>query len=243
MLKKFATFALVALIQPSAAFAENIASSPQTIKPFEATYSILHKHKQVGEGTRKLEVMPDGTIKYSYHTDIDWLIFSDTRTETSYLTVKKNKVLPSHYVYEREGTGTDKEFEWEYDLAQNSAKNLITNVKMNVNYPENIQDKLSYHFQHRLNMIENPSQDHYVYPVIGTSGSIKSYVYQYDGEEELMLPYGLIKTIRLKREVIDKKRVTYAWFAPELNYLLVKLFQIKGGVEQFEAQLVSHKSL
>ena len=54
-----------------------------------------------------------------------------------------------------------------------------------------------------------------------------------------MLPYGLVKAIRLKREVVDKKRVTYAWFAPELNYLLVKLYQVKGGVEQFEAQLTS----
>ena len=54
-----------------------------------------------------------------------------------------------------------------------------------------------------------------------------------------MLPYGLIKTIRLKREVIEKKRITYAWFAPELNYLLVKLYQTKAGVEQFEAQLTA----
>ena len=54
-----------------------------------------------------------------------------------------------------------------------------------------------------------------------------------------MLPYGLVKTIRLKREVVEKKRVTYAWFAPELNYLLVKLNQTKGDVEQFEAQLKS----
>ena len=88
-------------------------------------------------------------------------------------------------------------------------------------------------------MIENANQEHFVYPVIKTSGTIKNYVYQYDGEEELMLPYGLVKTIRLKREVIEKKRVTYAWFAPELNYLLVKLNQTKGDVEQFEAQLKS----
>jgi len=37
--------------------------------------------------------------------------------------------------------------------------------------------------------------------------------------------------------VVEKKRITYAWFAPELNYLLVKLYQTKAGVEQFEAQL------
>ena len=39
--------------------------------------------------------------------------------------------------------------------------------------------------------------------------------------------------------VKEKERVTYAWFAPELNYLLVKLYQVKAGTEQFEAQLSS----
>ena len=54
-----------------------------------------------------------------------------------------------------------------------------------------------------------------------------------------MLPYGLVNTIRLKREGIEKHKGTYAWFAPELNYLLVKIQQIKSGVEQFEAQLTT----
>ena len=52
-----------------------------------------------------------------------------------------------------------------------------------------------------------------------------------------MLPYGLVKALKYKREVAEKERVTYAWFAPELDYLLVRLYQIKEGVDQFEAQL------
>ena len=73
--------------------------------------------------------------------------------------------------------------------------------------------------------------------MISTRGSIKNYQYLYDGEEELILPFGLVKTIRLKREIVEKKRITYVWFAPELNYLMVKLYQVKAGAEQFEAQL------
>ncbi|TWX52782.1 DUF3108 domain-containing protein [Colwellia hornerae] len=75
--------------------------------------------------------------------------------------------------------------------------------------------------------------------MISHTGKIKNYVYQYDGQDELMLPFGMIKAVRLKREVIEKKKVTYAWFAPELNYLLVKIQQIKSDVEQFDAQLTS----
>ncbi len=207
------------------------------IKPFTATYSVLHKSKKVGNGIRKLTYLTDGTIQYSYETDISWLIFSDTRKETSTVKLKNNTVIPLHYEYTREGTGRDKHYVWEFDASNNTATDLKNDRTVKVDFSQPLQDTLSYHLQHRIKMIEHPEQRQFVYPVIKTSGKIKNYVYQYDGEEELMLPYGLIKTIRLKREIIEKKRVTYAWFAPELNYLLVKLYQVKSGAEQFEAQL------
>ncbi|WP_448213393.1 DUF3108 domain-containing protein [Colwellia sp. MEBiC06753] len=218
---------------------EKNATTSAVIKPFTATYSILHKSKPVGTGTRTFEYLPDGKGKYSYSTDIEWLIFSDKRSETSIFYLDDGKVTPYHYIFEREGTGKDKYYEWQYDIENNIAKDIDRKRTKKVNFPVNIQDKLSYHFQNRLHLIAHPKQEHFVYPVISTSGSIKNTVYQYDGEEDLMLPYGVVKTIRLKREVIDKERITYAWFAPELNYLLVKLYQIKGNVEQFEAQLTA----
>jgi hypothetical protein len=209
------------------------------IPAFNAQYTILRSNKAVGEATRKLSYLNDGLAKYSYQTEIEWLIFSDSRAETSIVKLEGYKVTPTSYEYKREGTGSDKYYKWRYDTANNSAINEKKQQTKNIDFPENIQDSLSYHLQLRLNMITNPEQEHFVYPVIKTSGSIKNYVYQYDGEEELMLPYGLVKTIRLKREVVEKKRITYAWFAPELDYLLVKLYQIKADVEQFEVQLKS----
>lgn len=213
------------------------SSFTSSVKPFKAEYNIIHKSKKVGTGIRQLQKLNNNTYKYSYTTDIEWLIFSDIRSEDSIVHVDNNYVTPTHYHYMRAGTGKDKSDEWTYNLANNTAHDVEENETISVKYPKNIQDKLSYHLQLRINLINNPTQKHFVYPVIKTSGHIGNYVYQYDGEEELMLPYGLIKTIKLKREVVEKERVTYAWFAPELDYLLVKLHQVKGGVEQFEAQL------
>ena len=223
--------------------ASETTSNTPTISPFSAKYSVLHKSKPVGEGVRKLELMADGKAKYSYRTEIEWLIFDDIREETSILDWQNNSVVPLEYTYVREGTGKDKFYQWTYDVANGKATNKKEDTTIHVEYPTQIQDKLSYHFKHRLNMIANPKQEKYTYPVIGTSGSIKDYEYQYDGEEEIMLPYGIVKTIRLKREIAEKKRVTYAWFAPELNYLMVKLYQKKGDVEQFEAQLKEYTLL
>ena len=209
------------------------------VPAFNANYTILRSAKAVGKASRKLNYLDNGMAQYSYRTDIEWLIFSDTREETSIVKLEGNKVTPTSYVYKREGTGRDKYYEWSYDTTNNTATDEKKNKTKNIEFPDNIQDSLSYHLQHRLNLISKPEQKQFVYPVIKSSGSLKNYVYQYDGEEEVMLPYGLVKTVKFKREVIEKKRITYAWFAPELDYLLVKLHQIKGDVEQFEAQLDS----
>lgn len=208
-----------------------------SVKPFTAEYTIIHKSKPVGKGVRQLQKINNDTYKYSYTTDIEWLIFSDIRTEESVVRINDNEITPTHYAFTRAGTGRDKSSEWTFDIAKNTAHDVNDNKTISVDFPKNIQDKLSYHLQHRLNLLKNSDQKHFVYPVIKTSGKISNYVYEYDGEEEVMLPYGLVKAIKLKREVVEKKRVTYAWFAPELDYLLVKLYQTKGDVEQFEAQL------
>ncbi len=222
--------------------ATHLKSNHHVIAPFTATYSIIHKSDPVGSGVRQLKYLSDNTAEYSYHSDIKWLIFSDQRQEHSIVQfdqLQPNKIIPTQYTYSREGTGRDKKYHWLFDINNHSAKDLTRKKDHTIDFPENIQDKLSYHLQHRLGLIANPEQKSFSYPVISTSGNIKNYNYEYDGEEELMLPYGLVKTVRFKREVTEKKRITYAWFAPELNYLLVKLYQMKSGVEQLEAQLTA----
>ncbi len=234
---------LLLLCLPFSLFANNtlLNTSPentQTLIPaFTANYTLLHKGDPVGSAIRELSYLNHNQAIYHYETEVEWLVFSDNRSETSKISLKNQQVTPQHYVYIREGTGRDKSYEWSYNLAEKTAKDIKKNRQITLYATEGLQDKLSYHLQHRLNLIKNPKQKRFVYSVISTSGTIKDYAYQYDGEEELMLPYGLVKTIRLKREIVEKKRVTYAWFAPELNYLLVKLYQIKSGAEQFEAQL------
>jgi len=211
-----------------------------TIPAFTANYSVLHKSDPIGSAVRTLSYLADGTLNYHYQTDVEWLIFSQTRTETSIVSVENSVVIPQLYSYKREGTGKDKYYKWQFNAQENTAQDLGRKRKVTpLDFSNNLQDKLSYHLQHRLNLIADATQKQYTYPVVSTSGSIKDYTYQYDDEEELMLPYGLVKTIRFKREVKAKERVTYAWFAPELNYLLVKLYQTKKGTEQFEAQLSS----
>lgn len=207
------------------------------IPPYRATYTLLHKSDPVGTAIRQLSYLDDNKIKYHYETEISWLIFSDKRSETAIIKIENKQVIPLSYDYQREGTGRDKYYQWQYDLAGKTATDVKNNKKITLDFTDGLLDKLSYHLQNRIDLINSPEQKRFIYPVISTRGSVKNYQYLYDGKEELMLPFGLVKTIRLKREIVEKKRVTYVWFAPELNYLMVKLYQVKAGAEQFEAQL------
>ncbi len=229
----------IATIQnlPTETSSQQKPSLVKIIPAYKATYTLLHKSDPVGTAIRELTYLNDNKIKYHYETDISWLIFSDKRTETAIVSIKDNKVTPLHYDYSREGTGRDKSYQWQYNFAKKTATDLKDDKTITLDFTDGLLDKLSYHLQNRLDLISNPDQKRFIYPVISTRGSIKNYEYQYDGKEELILPFGLVKAIRLKREITEKKRITYAWFAPELNYLLVKLYQVKAGTEQFEVQL------
>ncbi len=220
----------------------NAIKTDSTVKipAFVAKYNILHKSDPIGSATRELIYLNDDKLSYRYQAKSQWLFLSDERDETSIITLDNDKVLPQNYRYKRKGTGRDKHYHWRYDQPNNLAINLEKDIKLAIDFKQPIQDKLSYHLQHRLNLINQPEQKTFTYPVISTSGKIKDYTYEYDGEETLHLPYGAIRTLKYKREQIEKKRITYAWFAPELDYLLVQLYQVKAGKKQFEVQLTTY---
>ncbi|MGB0936620.1 MAG: DUF3108 domain-containing protein [Colwellia sp.] len=210
----------------------------KVIPAYKATYTVFHKSDPVGKAVRELEYLDNANVVYRYNTSVKWFIFSQKRDESSNINTKNFAALiPLSYQYTRSGTGKDKKYHWRFDAQNSKGYDLGRDRVVTLDFTGALQDKLSYHLQHRLNLISDATKQSYSYPVVNTSGNISNHVYVFDGKEELTLPYGTFKTIRLKREVKEKERTTYAWFAPELNYLMVKLYQIKEGSEQFEAQL------
>ena len=64
-------------------------------------------------------------------------------------------------------------------------------------------------------------------------GKIKLLNYTIMGEEFLKTELGVISTIKLKRIRQTSNRETFLWFAPQWNYLLVKLEQKEKGGENY----------
>ncbi|MCA1768321.1 MAG: DUF3108 domain-containing protein, partial [Idiomarina sp.] len=58
-------------------------------------------------------------------------------------------------------------------------------------------------------------------------------------EQQLSLPYGEVEAIKVERIRDNNRRQTFFWFAPELNYVMVKMQQFKEGEEQATMSLKS----
>ncbi|QBY05606.1 DUF3108 domain-containing protein [Thalassotalea sp. HSM 43] len=232
--KFLSTLVITSSLAMSSAFAEQAPVS--FIPDFTANYNIVHDGDIVGKAKRVLKNLPDGTVEFSYKTDIEWMIFSDHRKEFTTNRIVDGQVIPLSYKSDREGTGKDKYYHWSFDQEKSQAINLLKKKTKDIEWPDGLQSKLSYHLQSRFNLI-NDVKD-FKFKTLSTSGKVKDYNYEYVGKEELMLPYGVVDTVKLVRRKPGSKQTTYAWFAPKLNYLMVKLHQIDGSFQQFQAELV-----
>ncbi|WP_371185987.1 DUF3108 domain-containing protein [Thalassotalea maritima] len=222
------TFPLVALAQQ-----ETVSS----LANFEAKYNIVHEGDVLGKAKRSLINHDDGSVEFNYQTNIKRLIFSDHRQEQTQNIIRDGEVIPLLYQSSREGTGKDKFYKWAFDKDNQQVTNLVTNQSKQIDWPDGLQSKLSFHLQTRLNLINGKKE--FNFKTLTTSGGIKDYNYQLVGNEQIDLPYGTLDTVKLMRQKPGSDRVTYVWFAPELDYLMVKLHQKENSFNDFEAQLVS----
>lgn len=209
------------------------------IDDFTAEYNIVHDGDIVGKAVRILTNLPDGSIEFSYKTDIEWLIFSDHRKEFTTNKIVDGNVIPLSYKSDREGTGKDKYYHWSFDAEAKTATNLKKKSPeaKAIDWPEGLQSKLSYHLQSRFNLINGRKS--FDFDVISTKGRIGNYTYKYLGEENIMTPFGNLDTVKLQRKKPGKDQITTVWFARDLNYLMVRLHQIESDFKQVHAELVS----
>jgi hypothetical protein len=241
MMNKWRLSASFFLLFSSLLTAEEPAGAPTlAFTPFEASYNVLRSGKKHGEAKRHLKKTEQG-YELAYSSDISWLIFEDKRSEQSFFTIQQGRVQPSRYLMQRTGSGPNRYYElnlnWDRkELRVEKAKKLKT-----VQWNEQWLDPLSYHSQLALDLQAGKTE--FVYQVLNRHGEERQYSYKVAGEEWLSLPYGKVKTIRIERTGTGADKKVLAWVAPELDYLLVRLWQAEDKVEQFDIQLASFKSM
>lgn len=209
-------------------FAEE--QSVKHLQSFTAKYKAFRNGKELGHALMTLSEKGTNYQLY-YESDLSIFFFSDKRAETSLFRTEGNKFIPMEYHYTREGTGRDKKL----DLIFNSQTQQIIKTEGDPINWQGEWDNQLYRFDLQ-NRIKQRDTD-ISYKLINYRGELKTYGFEILGEEMLDLPYGKLSTIKVKTIRASKKRETYSWFAPDLNYQLVRLQQYKKGKEQGDIQL------
>ncbi|WP_235357703.1 DUF3108 domain-containing protein [Arsukibacterium ikkense] len=202
-------------------------------RPFNADYLVYRAGKKHGDANRFLK-FSNNRYQMGYSSNISWLIFSDKRLETSEFQLNNDQVQPLHYLMKRQGTGPSRHYELHLDptkqqLTVGKKRELIAN-----SWQDNWLDPLSYHQQLVLDLRAGKTE--FFYDVLNRNGNSKTYHYKVVMEEPLALPYGTLRTLRIAR-MDDPEKQVYAWVAPELDYMLVRLWRGEDNVEQFDVQL------
>lgn len=203
------------------------------LNPFYAKYIAFRNGSDIGHAIMSLEQSDEG-YKLFYQSDVSIFFLSDTRSETSHFNIVDGQFIPHTYAYLREGTGRDKSLNLTFNDNETITIKSRKKQASTINWQGEWDNQL-YRFDLQRQLKQGVTETRY--NLINYRGELKSYGFEVAGEEVLKLPFGKLNTIKVKTIRNNNRRVTWSWFAPDLNYQLVRLQQFKEGDEQGDIQL------
>ncbi|MCP4002017.1 MAG: DUF3108 domain-containing protein [Gammaproteobacteria bacterium] len=218
----------------------NAAAPGQEIPGFHAEYKLKYS---IFSGKVLLDLRstdkPDEYI-YSAHTNARGaarIVLSDTAKETSRFKYIEGEVQPIHYYLDNGMNNEDSETDIQFDLAAGVAHTQHEGQK--VSYPINSStlDRLSADIVAILALRAGQMPGTYE---IADDNEIKTYNFELMGKEQIEVPAGKFKTLKFKRQRAGSSRSTLIWYAPEANYLAVRIEQQKRGKTKVTSVLTDY---
>lgn len=209
-----------------------------SLLPFKAQYEVYRSGDKHGEAERFLKTTEHG-YELGFTSDITYLIYHDKRTEISQFVLEQGHVKPFSYQMTIDKTGPDKFYKVTIDRAAKQVRVGKKQQPKTLAWDDNWLDSISFHSQLVLDL--QAGKTDFEYQVLNRDGNPKSYKYRVVGDELLSLPFGQVKALRLERYGQSADRQVHAWIAPELDYMLVRLWQAEENVELFDVQLKSYQ--
>jgi hypothetical protein len=194
-----------------------------TLPTFETSYNAKLYGFAI-TATSRLSPLPNGNYEYYFNADSKVGKVTEM-TEVSW-NAKEQRIIPQRYIYNRQGLGKDRDAELVFDWPANKVTNIKNSQTQALDAAKNVQDGLSYQIQLNQDLMAGKKQFEYT---ILNGRKIKQYKFEIVGEEVVTTSLGDVKTVKVKRSRDNDELVTYAWFAKDFQYLLVRLQQEENG--------------
>ena len=73
---------------------------------------------------------------------------------------------------------------------------------------------------------------------VADGGKLKVFAYQIEAEQTITTPLGKLRAIRVKRDRgDDNTRSTWIWFAPEHDFIVVRIEQQEANGKRYQLKL------
>lgn len=195
------------------------------LPPFKAVYTTEFDLgvSLSGEAVRELRREDNGRWHFTSEASA---MMAGIREASEFDYRSGEMIRPFKYDYQRKVLGKSRRASIDFDWPAGKATNVVKDKPWKMAIDAGTQDKLSYQLQMRLDLKAGRQSMSYQ---VADGGKIKTYAFAVTGEEEVKTPYGTFNTVRVVRDRgEDSDRETLLWFAPELDYLIVRLQQTES---------------
>ncbi len=239
-IKHLAVVSLFGLFSQATLATGSNQTASDLIKPYEAVYYAYKWDDNLGSAKVSLEALSPGLYSLTYQSKVSKFFLSDKRFEHSIFTVEGDTITPQEYNYSRTGTGLDKSLQVQFQPGPPAVIDIDDEDEQSqLPWAKELDNQL-YRLDLTVRLAQGIKQLDYQF--INYRGKPKHYGIRVHGMEQLDLPYGSIEALKVEIERDSSSRVTYAWFAPDLNYQMVRLQQFKDGDEQGDLRLKAFAS-
>ncbi|MEE2024926.1 DUF3108 domain-containing protein [Alkalimonas mucilaginosa] len=207
---------------------------PLELTPYQAEYVVYRNGRSHGKAERELKQV-DGVYTLRYRSEISWMVFRDRREEQTRFHIQGSQVQPLEYRMNRSGTGPSRNYVLTLDPQKEELREGAKGELKSHSWDDSWLDQLSYHQQLAIDLAAGKRA--FSYEVLNRRGDPKTYDFRVVTKELLPLPYGNVMAYRIERVEEDSDRQIYAWVAPDLDYLLVRIWHGENNVEQVDVQL------
>ena len=204
---------------------------------FSASYELRFGSLRIGTSEISLENDADGSYRYESRSTptplVSWLL-KDRLHETSIGTLADSGVRPDEYHYERSGGSKERKAELSFDWQAMTVSNHVEDSRWKMDIPAGTLDKLVTQLAMMLALRAGETDITFN---IADGGKLKEYHFRVVGREKLELPAGTFETVKITKVRKNKKRETFIWCAPALNYLPVRIWQREKDDSEYASEL------
>lgn len=197
------------------------ATAP-ALKAFEVSYKGKYNGFSI-KTVRKLAQDANGDWIFSNVANA----FLGSISEISHFSINADGLLMSAYRYDRSVLGKNRSLQIDFDHQSRQVR-VTGEEEATLTLENDLLDKLSYQLLLRQALKDKTGKLDFR---VVDKDRVKCYSFRLVGEENLTLAGGQLDTLVVERVRDNNKRKTTLWFAPSLDYLLVRLEQEEDGRE------------